>query len=89
MTALAVSKLPTDVYNRPDTVYYYDAWRVYPSGVLGGNNNDLGVDYSYGSPYASFGGVNRSIHAFVTWIDGYVGYISNTVFDGSYGHLAR
>ena len=25
------------------------------------------------------------MHSFVVWIDGDVGYISNTVFDGSYG----
>lgn len=43
------------------------------------------LQVSYGSPYASFGGANRSTHSFVTWIDGDVGYISNTVFDGSYG----
>ena len=77
---------------------YNDSYGKYaPDTYMGGSEGVMQVtDYgdiqfetwlhvSYGSPYASFGGANRSMHAFVVWIDGDVGYISNTVFDGSYG----
>ena len=77
---------------------YSDSYGKYtPDTYMGGSEGVMQItDYgdiqfetwlhvSYGSPYASFGGVNRSMHSFVTWIDGDVGYISNTVFDGSYG----
>ena len=57
------------------------------SGIIFGIG--ISVRGSYGSPYASFGGNNRSTHAFITWIDGDVGYISNTVFDGFYGNLMK
>ena len=69
----------------PVTVSSDSACNVLPSGHVDYDYHNVVPYNSYGSPYTSFGGTNRSIHSFVVWIDGDIGYISRTVFDGFYG----
>lgn len=71
----------------PVTVSSDSACNVLPSGHVDYDYHNVVPYNSYGSPDTSFGGTNRSMHSFVVWMDENVGYISRTIFDGSYGGI--